>query len=84
MWECLESSWCECHSPDGVTLKSEYYPFGPKIEVTEKRNGYGGLDFKWKEAIQQYSRLNLTCSKDKLPAIAGIAMQFANKSKKFR
>ena len=79
-WDCGFAFNCECgqlstQEPaaelDGETVFPKYKLFTPDIE---SRN----LVTPWLDVVTNFSKLKLTFSMDKLPALAGIASRFAD------
>ncbi|KAI0201420.1 HET-domain-containing protein [Astrocystis sublimbata] len=66
LWDCAESLLCECAQRPLDLLFN-------KIMVTSKNREL--LPHKWRKIVEFYSTLNLTFSKDKLPALSGLARQ---------
>jgi hypothetical protein len=66
-WRCPGLRACEC-VPEGFPRKS----------FTDEESGMEASLFReWQEIVRQFSRRKLTFSKDKLPAISGIASEFS-------
>ena len=69
VWECMEEHCCQCQSfpnSDGDLPKINY---GLILKGSSPR----GLIRIWKAMVSEYTRLNLSRSSDRLPAMAGIA-----------
>ena len=66
-WECQEESTCQC-SPNGQvgTLKEQYRLAAASGSETK-------TDSSWHDIVEQYSTLDLSFPKDKLPALSGVA-----------
>jgi hypothetical protein len=80
-WECSSASWCECQSPDALSVHSSTLnqSMSPKLIASIK----GKFDPEWwNQSVCHYSRLALTFSKDKLPAFAGVAKVFGTRGHK--
>ncbi|OCK81956.1 HET-domain-containing protein, partial [Lepidopterella palustris CBS 459.81] len=58
VWECQESTRCQCGG-----VKTDVYPL----------ERYSRLAKRWRAIVEEYSKLKLTCEKDKLPALSGLA-----------
>lgn len=58
-WECMENNWCECLAQESGL----------------KRRGTDGdvSQMEWHSIIEQYTSLDLSFHKDRLPAISGVA-----------
>ncbi|KAK8161249.1 heterokaryon incompatibility protein-domain-containing protein, partial [Phyllosticta citrichinensis] len=81
LWECRQESTCEC----GLWIRSPKQCL--RFDSIERVKGWSGvhhsftsektstIEGRWRSAIMEYSRLNLTNTNDRLPAIAGIAKQ---------
>ncbi|KAN0104207.1 Heterokaryon incompatibility protein (HET) domain containing protein, partial [Hyaloscypha variabilis] len=67
IWGCLQGQWCECH-----------HSAKHNNNITYVKAHENDQETRWDSAIVHYSSLSLPCSKDKLPALAGIARNFAN------
>lgn len=63
-WECREGTWCECDS-----RKTEW-----EIRRTQNPRTIGSLD--WDLIARQYNDTQLSCEKDRLPALAGVARRY--------
>jgi hypothetical protein len=93
MWECMETSSCEC-SPPGAnwdSLRRRYPPKKEHANVTYRISlsdpAAGALTpflafrpilspaQRWRNMVNEYSSLDLTLAKDKLPALSGAAKQ---------
>jgi hypothetical protein len=76
-WECRENTTCDC----GLTTINET---DPKIDYQQsiidamEQSKYSSrmLLARWKRVVEEYSRLQLTYSRDKLPALSGLAKEF--------
>jgi hypothetical protein len=77
MWECIEEPWCEyMEIHDTVRVEHVYrYWYNPKVShaTAFRRDPKLYVEFQWRKKAGDYSRLNLTFKKDKLPAISGAA-----------
>jgi hypothetical protein len=73
-WECCETTACE----RGWFQNAGGGRFEPKQEFkrVQKYKEHESLSIPFRKAVTEYSRLDLTFMKDKLPAFAGIAKQF--------
>jgi hypothetical protein len=71
VWECSEETYCEC----GQTWWSPitYMKQQATSIAINKPNTYAKPTEQWHDLIEQYSQLDLTFSKDKFPAFAGVA-----------
>lgn len=78
VWECMEKTTCECgcirslwspgHVPfDKALLYSPNLGRGSRQEIKDR----------WRRLAEEYSRLQLTLARDKLPAISGAARRFS-------
>jgi hypothetical protein len=68
MWECKEEAFCE-----GGLMKplGKEVAFSRALETVDK----DFLAAAWRETVSWYSRLSLTYSIDKFPALSGLAQQ---------
>ncbi|KAH7090773.1 heterokaryon incompatibility protein-domain-containing protein [Paraphoma chrysanthemicola] len=75
VFECAESTICQCSNTDQTYVISEG---DPKVDHAMAL-AFGGTDVskRWRTVVQEYSPLRLTFAKDRLPALAGLAHQFA-------
>jgi hypothetical protein len=79
-WECQQIVDCQC----GSAVRSTY-DIAPKIDHairisnphTEEDSLQPNLFERWCRVVDEYSSLRLTKSKDKLPALSGLARQFS-------
>jgi hypothetical protein len=62
LWECVESKSCECRYGESI--------YGKHLKLNP-------ADISWKEVVDVFTSMKLTEPKDRLPAIAGIARQYA-------
>jgi hypothetical protein len=73
MWECTETTACECSFLDHVEPEN--------IKIIHHRSLVPGnqsrpaLGEKWRALVSSYSRLAMTHGKDKLQALSGMARQ---------
>lgn len=80
-WECMESNHCEC---GGFNSGERFGPGQEKYEskITHQEivstSSLAALSPRWHNIIEEYSELNLTHSRDKLPALSGIADQMCS------
>lgn len=77
-WECMESNHCECGGfSSGERLGNGQEKYMSKITHQEiiSTSSLAYLSRRWHSIIEEYSELNLTKSRDKLPALSGIAEQ---------
>lgn len=63
-WECREKTWCEC--------KSEELEWLARRKETPRLLG----SESWAEIVSQYNKTELTFTKDRLPALAGVARRY--------
>lgn len=63
-WECRERTWCEC--------KSEELEWLARRKETPRLLG----SESWEDIVRQYNKTELTFTKDRLPALAGIASRY--------
>jgi hypothetical protein len=91
MWECKELTACECHQETTAERENSKHMHtqdmekinrhlkakkgGRKITVNDGEDLKSLLSSRWEEIVHQYSNLNLTFHKDKLPALSGLARQ---------
>ncbi|KAH6708918.1 heterokaryon incompatibility protein-domain-containing protein [Leptodontidium sp. MPI-SDFR-AT-0119] len=73
VWECYTCTTCECTQSDNLhtdlSNKTEHSQIMGRTTTREIfRN-------RWRNMIQEYSRLDLTFAKDRFPALAGLAKQ---------
>lgn len=73
-WECRSFSACQC----GLTIPATT---DPKIDharffEAELDNSPNGLMMRWASVVDEYSQLELSFAKDKLPALSGLAKKF--------
>ncbi|KAI1850941.1 hypothetical protein JX265_007266 [Neoarthrinium moseri] len=74
IWECMERTTCECGcirflwSPGWVPFNKNLL-HEPNLSMMSRAE----LNATWHQIVQEYSRLNLTFSRDRLPAISGAA-----------
>ncbi|KAF4965739.1 hypothetical protein FSARC_6522 [Fusarium sarcochroum] len=66
LWECFEGSSCECSGDDRE--------LGPKQNHQAAVTNSDCHD-RWRDIVSEYSRLDLTMERDKLPAVSAIAVQ---------
>jgi len=77
-WECMESNHCECDGINsGERLGTGQEKYESKITHQEiiSTSSLAYLSPRWHNIIEEYSELNLTHLRDKLPALSGIADQ---------
>jgi hypothetical protein len=76
VWECLETTDCECaflNTTRGIESWKWYHAPSRDIRASEYTSG------QWQGVISEYTALSLTKESDILPAISGLARQFAQK-----
>ena len=84
VFECTEGLKCECgHAEDSFMLQIGGDE-GRVMEVENMRDGVvlkrrRGTEIKWTQFVSAYSSLNLTFGTDHLPAISGLARDFADR-----
>jgi len=79
MWECSELSDCEC-STNEFQATSSYMRYAREKHYHRQAMGSGDsfmMEKHWGRIISAYSGLNLTLTKDKLPALSGIAKKIS-------
>ena len=78
IWECMEQTTCECGCIRFLWAPG-WVPFDKNIlhEPNLARASRADLTASWHQIVEQYSRLDLSFSRDKLPAIAGAAKVFS-------
>jgi Heterokaryon incompatibility protein (HET) len=84
-WECRENTACDCGftKADEEDLKIEHYQ--SMMEAIEQgESSSRPLLAKWKHIVHEYSLLQLTNSRDKLPALSGLAKEFEQVLGKFK
>ena len=84
VFECTEGLKCECgHAEDSFMLQIGGDE-GRVMEVENMKDGVvlkrrRGTEIKWTQFVSAYSSLNLTFGTDRLPAISGLARDFADR-----
>jgi hypothetical protein len=87
VWECLEASGCQClQGSDPFYTAETIEALDPKIAHATLVMPTNPLEkdeqaiafVRWQSLVREYSRLTLTYSNDKLPALSGLAQQFHN------
>jgi hypothetical protein len=78
VWECMEQTTCECGCIRSLWSPG-HEPFDKDLlhEPALARASRGDLRDKWHRVIEEYSRLNLTLERDRLPAVSGAARRFS-------
>ncbi|KAK7538092.1 heterokaryon incompatibility protein-domain-containing protein [Phyllosticta citribraziliensis] len=77
LWECREGSTCECSLwpvPNKQCLRFDS-DFSPGIMEVGANWQTKTVTNRWRSAVEEYSSLDMTKPKDRLPAIAGVAKQ---------
>ncbi|KAK4239753.1 heterokaryon incompatibility protein-domain-containing protein [Achaetomium macrosporum] len=69
LWECNKESYCQC----GTQQSDEHEFTKPALHAQKHSDIHGDMQHYWRDLVEEYSRLSLTRSSDKLPAIAGLA-----------
>lgn len=83
VFECMKGLKCECgHAEDDFTLSIG--DEGRMMEMENIKDGVvlkrrDGSRIKWTQFVSAYSSLNLTFATDRLPAISGLARDFAER-----
>ncbi|RBA12650.1 heterokaryon incompatibility protein [Fusarium proliferatum] len=87
LWECLIGNKCEGF-PEGIPYHQrtkDLSPLWDSLENDVDRQIYGTskqMSYKihtlWSNLVERYSSCDLTFSKDKLPALSGVAQVFAS------
>jgi len=95
VWECNEGSGCECHPElvrepwwelaldDNRFSKMDHHSCLPPDRsalLSSKSNQSSASILRWHRVVEEYSRLQLTYHRDKLPALAGIATQMSHRT----
>jgi hypothetical protein len=73
-WECIGNTACDC----GFTVS---YQDDPKVHHSKALTAFketGALINRWTNVVEEFSGLQLTHPRDKLPALSGLAKQFSN------
>lgn len=78
IFECREGFWCECgiyktHGCNQTTPKLSYNQMITKVGLENSE--------RWHDIVSEYSRLDLSFYKDRLPAISGIAKHLQSTSR---
>ncbi|QDS71923.1 hypothetical protein FKW77_000564 [Venturia effusa] len=80
-WECLEMVQCEC---SGI-VKGDRYATGQEKFLTKlthqsalSNSELAFVSRRWHAIVEEFSQLSLTKSRDKLPALSGIAQQISH------
>ena len=78
IFECREGFWCEC----GIYKSHGYNQTTPKLSYNQMITKVGPENSeRWHDIVSEYSRLDLSFDKDRLPAISGIAKHLQSTSK---
>jgi hypothetical protein len=81
-WECMEHSKCEC-SPD-ASQRPDGLMFGDPPKVAHgralQRRDQGELLKRWRDMVEEYSRLELKFETDRLYGIQGLANRIGHSS----
>jgi hypothetical protein len=79
VWECMEKTTCECGCIRSLWSPG-HVPFDKDLlyEPLLRRASRQDIKDRWHRLVQEYSRLQLTLSRDKLPAISGAARRFSS------
>lgn len=79
VWECLTCLECECNSLDGFT-RNPLLMIRRLAAETTRRQGRSSEDslLLWRDLVAQYSQRQLTFRKDTLPALSGLARNWAS------
>lgn len=72
VWECQESTRCQCGGVKTDVMPRDLLTFMKDNEVYPLER-YSRLAKRWRAIVEEYSKLKLTCEKDKLPALSGLA-----------
>ncbi len=74
IWECMESTTCECGCIRSLWTPG-WVPFNKDLlyEPILAEKSKAELTANWHRIVEQYSRLDLSFSRDRLPAISGAA-----------
>jgi hypothetical protein len=73
VWECLSETTCECGLYDN--LQSTISSKTDHARIMSSESSLVILASKWRDMVEQYTKLDLTKQADRLPAIAGLAKQ---------
>jgi hypothetical protein len=74
-WECMERTNCECGRDDNLTATNRYrdlHKFHHSSTLASSRDK-SALRSRWRAIVHEYSGLELTFGKDKLPGLSGLA-----------
>jgi hypothetical protein len=72
VWECREYSRCECTALDTQSSENPFGKAQPWLGMM-LTSSHANLKRNWHATVFQYSQLDLTYEKDKLPALSGLA-----------
>ena len=72
IWECMEQSDCQCEALRKVDrpFSKMGFTMDEDLQLTDKQRGQ-----IWRRKVNDYSKLSLTFSSDRFPAMAGLARQ---------
>jgi len=76
-WECIELTNCECGENNNLTAISRIHDphkLHHSLTLANWRDR-SALHSRWRAIVHEYSGLELTFGKDKLPALSGLAKQ---------
>ncbi|KAK6079503.1 hypothetical protein SCUP234_05672 [Seiridium cupressi] len=78
IWECMERTTCECGCIRSLWSPG-WVPFDKNLLYESKLTVASRADLReiWHQLVQEYSRLDLTFSRDRLPAISGAARRMS-------
>jgi len=83
-WDCGNGFDCECgqlfsQEPADDFDRKQVVPKYFLVGIESLKATMGEISTTWLDIVKNFSQLKLTSSKDKLPALAGIASRFANR-----
>lgn len=78
-WECLEMVECECSGIFGDRYTTGQEKFLSKLthQAALSNSELPYVSRRWHAIVEEFSQLGLTKSRDKLPALSGIAQQIS-------
>lgn len=75
-WECIEQRTCECKVLERVADRWRHNPKNQHWESLQCDTPDNRVLRRWENIVYEYSGLDMSMQKDKLPAISGAARQF--------
>ncbi|KAI9167872.1 hypothetical protein HJFPF1_04012 [Paramyrothecium foliicola] len=78
VWECMERTTCECGCIRSLWSPG-HVPFDKDLIYDKALSSASRSDLRdrWRRLVEEYSRLELTLDRDRLPAMSGAARRFA-------